>query len=344
MRKKVFVITFALILLSCVLGFGYLHAKQGSDNGGGKGKKPPKIIMVKIAPNHRTMHVGQIKPFTANVIGKGKIDKSVTWSVEGGDVNGTITIKGSKKGIYEAPECVPEGLENGKVTITATSVSDTTKSGTAKIKLIGTECSSTSTTTTTTSTTTTESSTTTTETSTTTSSTSTTEEPTTTSSTTTTESSTSTTESSTTTSSTSSTTTTATSTTTTQTSTTTTTTEPSTTTSTTTTVAPTTTTTTSTTTTAAPTTTTTTTTTSTTTTTLATGWSTVQGIFSANCATCHTHQSGQSLDLTNCTNAHNLASSIKSDVDSGSMPMGGTLSPQQISTIDAWVNAGASCS
>lgn len=145
MKKKLLIITICSFVLFTFSFFKYLQAGYIVEVG-----KGVKITKVKVSPPTAKVKVGKTSKFTAQVIGKGKFDKSVLWSVEGGDANGTITATDKKHATYKAPDSVPEGE---KVTIKATSNADSNKSGTATITI--TSGSSTSTSVTTTSTTTT---------------------------------------------------------------------------------------------------------------------------------------------------------------------------------------------
>gem|GEM_PF-375965 len=82
-------------------------------------------IVVDIAPSVWTMATGGTYIFTAQVTGTSG-SKNVTWSVVGGSANGIIT----SEGVYTAP------ATPGTYTITATSVEDSAKSGTATITVI----------------------------------------------------------------------------------------------------------------------------------------------------------------------------------------------------------------
>ena len=146
--KKIFsLLIIGLLFFLVSSGFRYLQAEYRTGAG-----KTGKIISIKILPKHAVVKTGKTKSFVAVVKARGKVDKSVDWSVEGGDINGTITALDKKHASYKAPDSVPEG---GKVTIKATSSTDSSKSGTATIKIKGGSPTTTTTTTTTTSSTTT---------------------------------------------------------------------------------------------------------------------------------------------------------------------------------------------
>jgi len=93
----------------------------GSGCGGGSTTAPPStLVSVTVTAPQSTLVVGQTLNLTASVTGT--TNTAVTWSVSGGSANGTITSTGA----YTAPATVPNPA---KVTITATSQADTTKSG-----------------------------------------------------------------------------------------------------------------------------------------------------------------------------------------------------------------------
>jgi hypothetical protein len=79
---------------------------------------------VQVLPSAVTLQVNGIQQFTANVMGT--TNQAVTWSVAGGAANGTITASG----FYTAPAAVPNPAQ---LTVQATSVADTTESGTATV-------------------------------------------------------------------------------------------------------------------------------------------------------------------------------------------------------------------
>src|SRR5258708_2145635 len=105
--------------------------------GGGSSPAPPPpppppstITSVSISAASTSLRVGQQFHFTVVVQGTGNFNASVTWSVNGiagGDaINGTV----SSSGTYSAPATLPP---TNPVTVTATSVQDPTKSGSASL-------------------------------------------------------------------------------------------------------------------------------------------------------------------------------------------------------------------
>ena len=95
-----------------------------SSCGGGSATAPSSLITVTVSAPKTTVVVGQTLTFTATVTGT--TNMAVTWSVSGGSSNGTI----SSTGVYTAPATVPNPA---KVTVSATSQADPTKSGSATV-------------------------------------------------------------------------------------------------------------------------------------------------------------------------------------------------------------------
>lgn len=77
---------------------------------------------VQVQPAAVPLQVNGVQQFTATVMGS--TSQAVTWTVLGGPANGTVT----PSGLYTAPAAVPNPAQ---VTVQATSVADTTQSGTA---------------------------------------------------------------------------------------------------------------------------------------------------------------------------------------------------------------------
>lgn len=68
----------------------------------------------------------------------------------------------------------------------------------------------------------------------------------------------------------------------------------------------------------------------------------VQPIIKLSCATTGCHIAGvQSPDLSQKSNIISFKDQIKSEVNARTMPVGSTLSNEEIATIVGWVNAGA---
>src|SRR6201989_2147303 len=97
--------------------------------GGGGRLKKPTTVTVLVTPSAATVVVGLTQPFSATV--SGTTNMAVTWSVTGGDPNGTITAAG----VYTAPAAVPNPAT---VTVVATSQADTTKSASATVTVAAT--------------------------------------------------------------------------------------------------------------------------------------------------------------------------------------------------------------
>jgi len=89
-------------------------------------------IAVSVSPNPVNVTAGGAQVFTANVTGTGNASTGVTWSVNGvsgGNVTvGTIVANGANTAVYTAPLTPPSPAT---VSVTATSVADATKSGSA---------------------------------------------------------------------------------------------------------------------------------------------------------------------------------------------------------------------
>ena len=119
-----------LVLLGILVGCG-----GGGGTGGGEQIQPPAQIVVTVSPGRVDLYPNLpgapldrvTQPFSALVSDTG--NESVTWSVVGGDANGTIDANG----LYTAPAAVPNP---SLVTVTATAHADTTKSGTAKVNIL----------------------------------------------------------------------------------------------------------------------------------------------------------------------------------------------------------------
>jgi formylglycine-generating enzyme required for sulfatase activity len=90
---------------------------------GGDGPSKPNIT-VSILPPTANVRVGETRQFAATV--NGTSDQTVTWSVDGSPVSGTI----NSSGLYTAPAGVPIPAT---VTVRATSQADPEKGGTAEV-------------------------------------------------------------------------------------------------------------------------------------------------------------------------------------------------------------------
>jgi hypothetical protein len=98
---------------------------------------PPMPISVSVSPSSASVQVGQQTNFMATVMND-SANKGVTWALSGsgcsGATCGSIAPSSSASGatvVYTAPNAVPSGT----VTLTATSVSDSTKSSSAAITI-----------------------------------------------------------------------------------------------------------------------------------------------------------------------------------------------------------------
>lgn len=88
----------------------------------------PSVTSVTVAPSVATLKKGSAKQFLADVEGTGFINESVTWSITGQakaskiDTDGIVTIASDETATT--------------ITVTAKSVQDTTKTGTATITVV----------------------------------------------------------------------------------------------------------------------------------------------------------------------------------------------------------------
>ncbi|MBU0637973.1 MAG: Ig-like domain-containing protein [Planctomycetes bacterium] len=102
-------------------------AVSDCSSGGGQSNPPPEAVSVAILPATATVTIGQTQQFTANV--ENATNLAVTWSIDKGPAWGTM----SASGLYTAPATAPTPAQ---VTITATSVADSTRSATAQVTII----------------------------------------------------------------------------------------------------------------------------------------------------------------------------------------------------------------
>jgi len=91
---------------------------------------PPTITSVSVSCSPPSVETGQTSQCAATVTGTGSYSSAVNWSVDdiqgGNSTAGTISISG----LYTAPSAVPS---TNPVTVTATSVADTTQYGSASV-------------------------------------------------------------------------------------------------------------------------------------------------------------------------------------------------------------------
>src|SRR5215813_12009293 len=117
----------ALAIFCCLLSFLSI---LGCSSGGGNGGTASAITSVTVTPSTVSVVVGQTQQLAADVRGTGTFSHAVTWAVNnvtGGNATvGTI----SATGLYTAPATIPSP---NPVTVTAVSVADSTKSGTARV-------------------------------------------------------------------------------------------------------------------------------------------------------------------------------------------------------------------
>lgn len=93
------------------------------------------VSSVIIQPTAQNIYAGSNQLFEVNVQGTGYVNPNVTWTVNGiPNGNATVgTMSPISSGYYTAPDVIPNPAA---VTITATSVQDTTKSGTATATIL----------------------------------------------------------------------------------------------------------------------------------------------------------------------------------------------------------------
>jgi hypothetical protein len=96
----------------------------GCSTSSNKVTSQPATVSISVSPSTASVQAGQTQQFTASVTGTS--NTAVTWSVAGGEANGTI----SAAGLYTAPATVPASPE---VTVQATAQADTTKTATATV-------------------------------------------------------------------------------------------------------------------------------------------------------------------------------------------------------------------
>ena len=96
----------------------------------GTGTAAP-VVAVAVTPSSVSTNVGTTQQFAASV--SGTSNTAATWTVSGQGCNGTACGTISSTGLYIAPATVPSPAS---VTISATSVSDTTKSGSASVTIV----------------------------------------------------------------------------------------------------------------------------------------------------------------------------------------------------------------
>lgn len=91
------------------------------------------LVAVEVSPLCAPVAPGGSQQFNATIFINSEVqapdpdNAAVVWSVEGGDVNGTISNEAGSEGFYLAPDTVPPPAEG--VTIIATSKEDNQKAG-----------------------------------------------------------------------------------------------------------------------------------------------------------------------------------------------------------------------
>jgi hypothetical protein len=93
-------------------------------------------VVVSVLPATATVAPDGAQIFTASISGSGSLAGGVAWSVNGvpgGDVSvGTIVVNGATSAVYTAPATIPSPAT---VTVTAASVADLTKAGSALVTI-----------------------------------------------------------------------------------------------------------------------------------------------------------------------------------------------------------------
>jgi len=117
----------ALLMISSSFVFISCGGGGGGSTSGGTRSSGNTSISVTVSPTSATLSPGGTQLYTATVTGA--TDPSVTWSVSNASGSNATLGTISSSGLYTAPAVAPNP---SSVTITATSVQDTTKAGTAK--------------------------------------------------------------------------------------------------------------------------------------------------------------------------------------------------------------------
>jgi hypothetical protein len=90
---------------------------------------PAAPVSISISPSSASVRVRRTRQFTANV--QGTSNKAVSWKVNG-VTGGNASVGTISQGFYVAPASVPSG---GKVTVSATSAADPTKTASAAVTI-----------------------------------------------------------------------------------------------------------------------------------------------------------------------------------------------------------------
>ena len=92
---------------------------------------PPAVVAVTVTPGSASVTIGATQQFAASVTGTS--NTAVTWTVSGAGCSSTSCGTISSSGVYTGPAAVPA---SDSVTVTATSVADTSKSASATLSLV----------------------------------------------------------------------------------------------------------------------------------------------------------------------------------------------------------------
>jgi len=118
------------VLALAGMAVSFLLAACGSNKASTGNTNPPPVTNVTLSPSSATVNTGATRQFTASV--SGSTDQSVVWEVDG-TVGGNF-VRGwiSRGGVYIAPNTVPNPPT---VTITAISMADASKTGSATVTI-----------------------------------------------------------------------------------------------------------------------------------------------------------------------------------------------------------------
>jgi hypothetical protein len=111
------------VAIAVVCSLSGLSCACGGGSGGGVSST---VTSVAASCSLSSIPVGGTSQCSASVQGTGNPSQAVNWSVQGGNSNGTV----NSNGLYTAPATVASAMQ---VTIIATSVQDSTKSGSAQV-------------------------------------------------------------------------------------------------------------------------------------------------------------------------------------------------------------------
>jgi hypothetical protein len=114
------------VTVAIVCSLSSLTYACGGGSGGSGGGVKSTVTSVAASCSLSSIQAGGTSQCSATVQGTGNPSQAVNWSVQGGNSNGTV----NSSGLYTAPAVVTSAMQ---VTIIATSVQDSTKSGSAQV-------------------------------------------------------------------------------------------------------------------------------------------------------------------------------------------------------------------